>query len=119
MGHARRDRHRFTSHSAPHDPSIVMNIMPASATDISVLPAAASDEDPSINGLSIITITKPPSWAARKTPTNETTMFTIQPSPPRFLVHASWSATASAAAKKASAITKGPPTLDSGIEPVN
>jgi hypothetical protein len=46
-------------------------------------------------------------------------MFTIQPSAPRFLVHASWIPTASAATRKTSPIIIDPPTLASGIEPVN
>ncbi|MBN8975739.1 MAG: hypothetical protein J0I08_04595, partial [Rhizobiales bacterium] len=78
----------------------------------------AASDDPLTNGLRIITMIRPPSWAATNVPKNEETMLTIQPSTPRLFVHASWIATPSAAAKKASAITIGPPTLDSGIAPL-
>ena len=112
-------RHRFTSHSAAHDPSSEMTIWPASATAITGPPAAASDEAPSMNGESSSITTNPPRGAAANMPTNETTRLTIQPSTPRFFVHASWMPTASAAATTTAAMVNGPPTLDSGIEPVN
>src|SRR5262245_26985136 len=108
-------RHLFTIHSAPHDPSSVTSIPPASATENRGPPEAASDRDPS---LSISARTMPPMGAATKAPTNETTMFTIQPSTPRLFVHASWIPTAIAARRKASPIVIDPPTLASGIEPV-
>jgi hypothetical protein len=78
-------RHRFAIHSAPNDPSSVTSIPPASATENRAPPVAASDRDPS---LSSIARTMPPRGVATKAPTNETTMFTIQPSTPRFFVHA-------------------------------
>ena len=77
-------RHRFTIHSAPHDPSSVTTVMPASATYITGPPVAASD-GPSMNGLSIIATTMPPRGATRNAPMNETMMFKIQPSTPPFL----------------------------------
>lgn len=107
-------RQRFTIANAPHDPSTTAAMVPASETAITAPPEAASD-DPSINGLRIMTIIMPPTWAATNVARNEIMIFTIQPSTPRLFVHASWIATASAATKTASAITIGPPTLESGI----
>ena len=77
----------------------VATIPPASATDIARPPVFASDPSTFATRPSIRTITMPPSWAATKAPTNVTTMFTIQPSTPRFFVHASWIPTTSAAAR--------------------
>ena len=108
-------RHRFTIHSAPHAPSSVTSIPQASATENRKPPVAASDRDPS---LSSIPITMPPMGAATKAPTSETTMFTIQPSTPRFFVHASWTPTAGAAARRTSPIVIAPPTPVSGIASV-
>lgn len=116
---AKSHRHRFTICSAPHDPSIVATIPPASATDITGPPVFASDPSKFATTLSNIIMAMPLSWAATNAPTNETAIFTIQPKTHRFLVHASWIPTASAAEKKASAIIIDPPMLACGIDPVH
>jgi hypothetical protein len=46
-------------------------------------------------------------------------MLTKQPSAPRLLVQSTWIPKASAATRKTSPIIIDPPTLASGIEPVN